>query len=141
MSDITITAASCKPLPGAIIRRAVAGTSIVSGAAVYLASTGYVELADADDSTAVRAIGIVAVGPDGKTSYSSGDAVDVVTEGPIAGASSLTIGGLLYSSTTAGSIANAAATASGDYIWVIGRAESAAVIYVHPWTYDVAAVS
>jgi len=140
MADVSVTVADVRPLPGAVVRRYDAGGTITPGSAVYLASDGDVEDADADSETGVRAIGIAVAGPDGKVSYASGDRVDVVTHGPVCGYSSLTPGGLMYSSTTAGAIATAAATASSDYIWVIGYAEAADTIYVSPWTYDIAAI-
>ena len=140
MSDVTVTAADVRPLPGAIVRRYDAGDTVTPGQAVYLASDGDVEAADADAEASARAIGIAVAGPDGKVSFAAGDRVDVVTHGPVAGFSSLTPGGLMYSSVTAGSLADAAATASNDYIWVIGYAEAATTVYVSPWTYDIAAI-
>jgi len=140
MADVTSTAADVRPLPGAIVRRYDAGDTVIAGYAVYLASDGDVEAADADSGTYVRAIGIAVAGPDGKTTFAANDRLDVVTHGPVAGFSSLTPGGYLFSSTTAGALASAAATASSDYIWVIGYAEAATTVYVSPWSYDIAAI-
>jgi hypothetical protein len=141
MADVTVTAADVRPLPGAVVRRYDAGGTVTPGQAVYLASDGDVEAADADAAASARVIGIAVAGPDGKTSFSAGDRVDVVTQGPVCGFSSLTPGGIMYTSVTAGSIADAAATAAGDYIWVIGYAEAASTVYVDPWTYDIAVIS
>jgi len=141
MADVTVTAADVRPLPGAVVRRYDAGGTVTAGMAVYLASDGDVEAADADGEASVRAIGIAVAGPDGKTSFASADRLDVVTLGPVTGFSSLTPGGLMYSSVTAGKLADAAATAADDYIWVIGYAESAANVYVAPWTYDIAVIT
>ena len=141
MSDVSVTAASVRPLPGAIVRRYDAGDTVTPGQAVYLASDGDVEAADADAEASARAIGIAVAGPDGKVSFAAGDRLDVVVHGPVTGFSSLTPGGLMYTSTTAGSLADAAATAADDYIWVIGYAESASEVFVAPWTYDIAVIS
>lgn len=141
MSDVSSTAADVKPLPGAVVQRYDAGGTVVAGNAVYIASDGDVEQADADGQASARAVGVVVCGPDGKTTFSSGDRVDVVELGPVAGFSSLTPATLLFSSVTAGAIADAAATAANDYIWVVGRAQSAAVVFVDTWTYDIAIIT
>jgi len=140
MADVTVTVADVRPLPGAVVRRYDAGGTITPGSAVYVASDGDVEDADADGEASARAIGIAVAGPDGAVSYAAGDRVDVVTHGPVCGYSDLTPGGIMYTSTTAGAIATAAATANDDYIWVLGYAEAADTIYVTPWTYDIAAI-
>lgn len=141
MADVTVTAADVRPLPGAVVRRYDAGGTVTPGQAVYLASDGDVEAADADAQASARAIGVAVAGPDGKTSFSAGDRVDVVTHGPVCGFSSLTPGGIMYSSVTAGKLADAAATTADDYIWVIGYAEAADTVYVSPWTYDIAIIT
>jgi hypothetical protein len=141
MADVTVTAADVKPLPGAVVRRYAADATLYAGNAVYLKSDGEVAQVDADAAASARAIGIAVAGPEGKTTFLAGDALDVVVGGPLAGFSSLTPGGYLFASTTAGAIANAAATASGDYIWAIGYAEAAARMFVQPWTYDIVVIS
>lgn len=135
MADITITAADVRPLPGAIIQRYTADVALTVGNAVYLKSDGDVAKADADDAAQVQAIGIVVGVPGGGTVSAAGDKVDVVVEGPVAGASGLTPGGLMYASVNAGNIADASpAGASGDFRWIIGRANSATTIFIHPFT-------
>jgi len=141
MADVTVTAADVKPLPGAVVRRYDADATLYAGNAVYLKSDGEVAQADADTAANARAIGLAVAGPEGKTTFLAGDALDVVVGGPVAGFSSLTPGTYLFSSTTAGAIADAAATTQADYIWVIGYAEAAARMYVQPWTDDIAAIS
>jgi hypothetical protein len=59
---------------------------------------------------------------------SSGERVDVVTHGPVAGFSSLTPGGLVFVSDTAGGLD----TATGTKGLVVGVAESASVVFVRP---------
>ena len=140
MADITVTAADVRPLPGAIIQRFTAGAALSVGDAVYIASDGDVEKADADVAASAQAIGIVVSAPDGATSASAGDAVDVVVYGPVTGFSGMTPGNLVYASVTAGKVADAApAATSGDYKWIIGRAVSAVTIFVAPFTDDFAA--
>lgn len=137
MADVTVTAADVRPLPGAIVRRYDAGGSLSAGDLVYIASDGDVEQADADAAASARGIGIVVADGDGGTSFSAGDRVDVVVLGPVAGFSSLTPATLLFASTTAGAIGDAAPTAGGDYVWCIGYAEAAAVVFVNPFTYNI----
>ena len=140
MASVTVTAADVRPLPGAIVRRYEAGATMTPGDLVYVASDGQVELADIDGAASAQAIGIVVAGPDGKTSFSTGEQVDVVVFGPVAGFSSLTPGALHYGSVTAGDIETAAPSgSSGDYLWIVGYAEAAAVLFVRCWTPDTAA--
>ena len=140
MADVTVTATDVRPMPGAKIERFTAGGSLTVGNAVYIASDGDVEQADADAAASAQAVGIVVSAPNGGTTASAGDAVDVVVGGGVAGFSGLTPGQLLYASTTAGAIADAApAAASGDYKWIVGRAKSATVVLVGPFTDDFAA--
>lgn len=140
MADVTVTAADVRPLPGSVVRRFNAGGSLNAGEAVYIAADGDVEQADANASASSRIIGIVVGGPDGKTSFSAGDRVDVVVFGPVAGFSGLAEEDLLFASTTAGALADAApGGASGDYIWVAGYPQSPTIAFINPFTYDVAA--
>jgi hypothetical protein len=134
MTDISQTAALVRPLNGAIVRRKTAGGVVNVGDAVYIASDGDVEQADADAVASAQARGIVvAVGTTGATAAAAGDPVDIVTHGPVAiGASGLTDGAAVYVSTTAGKMDQTAPAAAGDYPFVIGWAESDGVVYVQP---------
>lgn len=134
MAAISISASLVRPLHGAVVRRYLAGAAVSVGQAVYIASDGLVEPADADAADTAQARGmIVGVGVAGQTSASDGQAVDVVTHGPVAlGISTLTQGAAVYVSTTAGSLDQTAPAASGDFKFVFGWAESAGVIYVQP---------
>lgn len=133
MAAITVTAADVRPLSGAVIRRFDAGGTVNMGAPVYLASDGDVEHADASAvSTLVPTLGIAVSTPDGGTSASAGERVDVVVFGPVAGFSSLTPGGLVYVSDTAGGLD----TAAGTKDFIVGYAESATTVFVQPETLD-----
>lgn len=135
MADVAITLADVRPLPGAIVRRYPAAASGNVGDAIYLASGGVTPAdADVDASSRVRGI-VVAVAGGSKTTYASGDNVDVVTDGPVTGYASMTRGATLYASVTTGRIADARpAGASGDFVHVVGFAENANTIYVQPFT-------
>lgn len=140
MADVTVTAKNVRLLPGAIAVSFKAGGSLNVGDAVYLASDGDVEQADADAAASAQVIGVVVSAPNGATSAVAGDPVDVVVHGRVCGFSGLTPGALLYASTTAGKIADAApAASSGDYKWIVGRAVTATTILVAPFTDDFAA--
>ena len=141
MADVTVTAANVRPLDGAIIRRFDAGGALDVGDAVYIASDGDVEAADADAAASAQVVGVVvAIAGKDLTTAAAGDAVDVVMFGPVTGFSSLTPGALHYASTTAGAIEAAApAGASSDFLWIVGKAENATTIFINPFTPDTAA--
>lgn len=134
MADIAIAAAQVRPLNGAVVRRLLAGAALNVGDAIYVDSSGDAHPADADAAVSAQGRGIVvAVGTAGATSATAGDAVDVVTHGAVAlGTSALTSGAAVYVSTTAGKLDQTAPAAAGDYPFVIGWAESDAVLYVQP---------
>jgi hypothetical protein len=140
MADVTVTAADVRPLPGAVVMRFNAGGTLTPGQAVYVASDGDVEAADADAAASAIVLGIVVAGPNGKVSFSAGERVDVVVLGPVTGFSGMTPGGHAFVSTDAGDIGNAApAGSSGDYVYVVGLITAADTILVRPFTYSVAA--
>ena len=129
MSAITFTAADVRPLSGATVRRFDAGGTIGIGSPVYIASDGDVEVADGSAvATTLGCLGLAVATPDGGTSVSAGERVDVVTHGAVAGFSSLTPGSLVFVSDTGGGLD----TASGTKGLVVGVAESATVVFVRP---------
>lgn len=135
MADITIVAAQVRPLNGAIVRRFLAGAAVVVGEAVYVHTDGMVRPADADAQASAQARGVVvAVGTSGAISAGVGQAVDVVTHGPVAlGTFGLTEGAAVFVSTEAGALTHdAPSNESGDYPFIIGWAESDGVLYVQP---------
>lgn len=137
MADITVTAANVRPLNGAVIRRGEAGGSGSVGDLVYLDGTNGWKQADADASQAA-AMGrgvVVAVGSEGATTFADGDKIDILVFGPFEGAESMTPGGVVYNSSTAGAMADAAPAETGDdWDFIVGWAESASVIFFHPQT-------
>jgi len=131
MADITVTSVNVRALQpnGAIVRRYLAGDEITVGYAVHIASDGDVEHADANvTATSARAIGIAVESYDGETTINAGDPVSVCVFGPVGGFSGMTPGANLYVSDTVGRIGSTAGTASR----IIGYAESATVLFVHP---------
>ncbi len=134
MADIEVVPALVRALNGAIIRRKTAGGSGSVGDAVYYASDGDAEQADADAVGSAQARGmVVGVGVLGKTAFVAGDPIDVVTLGPVeTGATGLTDGAAVFVSTTAGKLDQTAPAASGDFPFAFGYAESDSVIYVAP---------
>jgi len=136
MADVTLTANLIRPLPGAIIERFPAnGTGLTPGTVVYLLSTGKVELADADAAASALPIGVVVSVPGGKNTVAANDMVDVCMFGRVTGYSGMTIGTLMYSSVTAGKVADARpAGSSGDFVGILGVALSATDIFINPFT-------
>lgn len=131
MADIAFTAAQIKPLTfnGAVLRNFTAGGTITVGHLVYVAADGHVEEADANAGTpAEQAIGIAVESYDGETTITAGNPVTVCVFGPVSGYSGMTPGDILWVSDTVGRIADAAAT----FDRIIGRAESAGVVFVDP---------
>ena len=133
MSAISFTAADVRPLSGAIVRRYTAGGTIGIGSPVYIASDGDVEVTNGGAvATLLGCAGLAVATPDGGTSVSAGERVDVVVHGPVAGFSSLTPGGLVWASDTAGGLD----TAAGTKDLIIGHAETASVVFVRPQYVD-----
>ena len=131
MADVTITAADVRPLPGCIIRRFVAGGTISVGEPVYLSAADTVSRADADATSTSFAIGVMVavMNPATAGQAASGEYVDVVLKGPVAGYSTnMAHNILLYVDDDAGVIS----TATGTRTTVIGTGLSASVLMVSP---------
>lgn len=133
MGNITCTAADVRPLRGAVIRHFVADAAIDMGAAVYMKSDGEVAESNAGAiGTTLATIGIAVATPSGSTAAAAGESVDVVVDGPVTGYSSMTPGGLCYTSDTAGSIG----TTAGTKDTIVGLSLSATTILVRVETID-----
>lgn len=131
MADISLTAANIRALQanGAVVRSYDAGEEMEVGQAVYIASDGDVEIADANESqAAAKGWGIVVESYDGETTIHEGDPASVCVFGPVSGFSGMTPGDTLYVSDNAGLLADAA----GTYSHVMGRAETATIVFVNP---------
>lgn len=141
MADLAFTAANIRPLLGSVTRPYQCGAVVAVGDVVYVAADGDVEICVADGAATAQGIGIVtAIGAYGKLTSVAGDMVDVTTFGAIEGWTSLTPGDLVFVSAVDGNVADAAPAAT-NFIWVMGRVETAGQIYINPWTYDVVVVS
>ena len=132
MADITLTAASIRPLNGAVVRRGLAGATLTPGQAVYLDGANGWKPADADAVASAQARGVVISDGSGSVSFASGTNVDIVVFGPVTGFASMTPGAAVYVSVTAGAMDQTAPTAAGDYVFEVGWAESAATLFVDP---------
>lgn len=113
MADITVTAASVRPMPGTVRRDFVAGGSGSVGDLVYVKSDGTAAQASAAAAGTAVAVGVVvSAGSMGSTTFAAGDALSVVLVGAVGGFSSMTPGTVLYLSNTAGKFADVAGTVS-----------------------------
>lgn len=131
MADITNAASSVRPLPQYISRRFDCGGSIYAGQPVYIAADGDVEMADAGGTLTGQAIGMMVADNAGGTLATSGDRVDVVLFGAVAGFSSLTPGLKLFVSATAGGLTQDV-PAVGSLVCDFGIALDASTILVNP---------
>jgi hypothetical protein len=136
MADVTVTPKNVKPLNGNGSGGQVPGcwpytlsAAANVGDAVYVSGNDTVAPTDADSAGTAAGIGyIVAIGTEGNLVGASGDRVSVLKIGRMAGFSGATAGALAYASGTTGKTADAAGTTSR----VLGRFESATVLYVNP---------
>jgi hypothetical protein len=135
MADLTIIAASVRPLEGCIIRRFTAGEVMTPGQPVYLSGNNTVSLCDASAVATNGCIGLVVSNQNGAVSFASGDPVDVVLFGPVNGfATNLAAGTVVYTDDDAGVLADAAGTKDT----VVGIGLSTTVLLVRPQIIDFA---
>ena len=142
MADIALSAvANVRPLIGSVTRPIMCAAVVIVGQVVIINSAGKAALADADDVDTAKVRGVVtAIGAYGKTTSVIGDMVDVTFLGPVAGWTGLTPGDDLFASVTAGAIADAyPAGSSSDFVWAVGFVLSSTVIFINPFTFDIAA--
>lgn len=132
MASVTLTVANIRPLDGAVVRRGTAGATLTPGAAVYLDGANGWKLGDGDAVASAQCRGIVVSDGFGSVSFASGAAVDIVRSGPIAGFTSMTPGGAVFVSNTPGEIDQTASVTTGDFVFAIGYADSATVLFVQP---------
>ncbi len=134
MGDISVTAASVK-LPNehtAIVIRGTVGATITPGQAVYLDGTNGWKPADADALASSQGRGVALSDGRGSVSFAVGQVIDIVTLGRITGFASMTPGGAVFGSVTAGAMDQTAPALEDDYPFAMGWAESATTIYVQP---------
>ena len=134
MGDITVTAANVHlPNETEVVKiRGTLGAAATVGAPMYLDGSNGWKPADADVAASGQARGILVSIASGATTGASGNACDIVTEGRVTGYASMTPGGAVFVSTTAGRLDQTAPAAEGDFVFAMGWAESASTVYVHP---------
>lgn len=134
MTDLSVTAADVRPLSGCIIRRFTAGGTINVGSPVALSAAKTVVAADASNYATACAIGVlVATAPNAAstTAAASGEEVDVVLFGPVAGFT-CTYATLYYVDDDAGVMADAA----GSKDCIVGIGLDTETLLVHPQYID-----
>lgn len=134
MATIAYTAADVRALNGSIVRRAAAGEAMTVGDAVYVSgANGNIPTVSKSVATAIATsnlFGVVVAGDpakNGSTTIASGDPVDVVVFGPVAGFTG-TAGGHVWAGDTAGTLVDAVGTKSE----IAGFMESASVLFLRP---------
>lgn len=133
MADIVVTIANVL-LPNErqnIIIRGVAGGTILPGDTVYLDGNNGWKKGDADAAASGQVRGI-AISSGGALSYATGESLDIVVYGPVSGFASMTPGGAVFQSVTAGLMDQSSPALGGDFPFAVGWAMSASVIFVHP---------
>ena len=129
MADLTVTAASVRPLAGCIMRRFTAGETLTPGQPVYVSGTNTVSLADGSALGTAACIGLVVSDSSGAVSFVIGTEVDVVLFGPVTGfATNLAAGTVTYVDDDAGIIADAV----GTKVTVVGIGLTTATMLVNP---------
>lgn len=142
MATIALSSrADVKPLPGALCRRFPCASAVFSGQAVYINSSGSVAPADATTFAHAISPGITVANNTGGTVFAAGDMIDVCVDGPLAGFSGAAEGSFAFlSGGTVGIIQDAVAS-SGNYAYIVGQMHSATILFINPFTYDVAQLS
>lgn len=125
MADLTITAGNVVPSSTASTLHGTAGAAITAGQAVYLdTTTNTYKLCDADVAASAVCAGIALNGA------SSGQPITILTDGQITIGATVTRGTAYYVSLTAGGICPVADISTGDYVSLIGIADSTTTILV-----------
>lgn len=122
------TAANIKPLEGAKVRRYIAGSAIAPGELVTMSSDSYIDPAIGTSVAAAQVWGVALAPRNQGTAYASGDAVDVVIDGPVQCLTGATPGAIVYISDTAGEPSESPGTKAA----IAGYAESATILLVRP---------
>lgn len=129
MADLTVTAKDVRPLDGSTVRGYDLGGAATPGQAMYIASDGDIEVADANGSAALRRFrGLLVAIEGGRSTGVAGHRATLCVYGPVAGFSGLTPGANVYLSDTAGALADA----PGSEVVPVGYAESATVVFLQP---------
>ena len=146
---VSVTTADVRPLPGTIIRRFACASSVTAGDPVIITSAGDVAQASANAAASARAMGMAVAGSDGATTYGTGDMVDVVMYGAVAGFASVEeekdvfIGGTSYNYVQTAP-AGSDVAGSTAYQWIFGHGDAeTSIIFVAPrgWAVSTASTS
>jgi hypothetical protein len=126
MADLTITAANVVAGEDVSIEAGIAGATITAGQVVYrdTADSKY-KLADADGAAALRSPRGIAL-----NGASNGQPLSILRNGDITIGATMTAGLDYYLSDDPGGICPKADLATGDYIVLVGMAESTSVLNV-----------
>lgn len=103
-----------------------AGENLLAGDLCYIYTNGRMKKADADAIATCLGVAIATA------AITSGNSGVFLLMGFITGYSSLTIGGAIYASTTAGTMSQTAPTGTDDVVQIVGVASSATTIYFLP---------
>ncbi|MFA4972553.1 MAG: hypothetical protein WC683_08050 [bacterium] len=129
MADLTITAASVRPVGHCLIGRFTAGATLTPGQPVYLSGNDTVSLTDGSALTTAACIGLVVSNSNGAVSFSSGEEVDVVMFGLVTGfATNLAANTAVYVDDDAGVLADAV----GTKVCRVGIGKNASTLLVNP---------
>lgn len=129
MGDLTVVARNVRPLDGAVTRGYNLGGAAAPGSAMYVASDGDIEKADANGAAALRKVrGLVVAIEGGKSAGVAGDRATLCVYGPVAGFTGLTPGAIVYLSDTLGLLSDT----PGTNVAVAGYVESATVVFLQP---------
>jgi hypothetical protein len=123
MADLVITAASVLASTGAVRETGIAGAAIAAGEVVYKDSNNKYQLADADGAAALRTPTGIAL-----NSAAANQPMHIQKSGDITLGAVLTAGTAYYLSDTPGKICPLADVTGGDYIVLLGLAESTTVL-------------
>ena len=129
MADLTITAASVRPVGHCIVRRFTAGETITPGQPVYVSGNSTVSLTDGSALTTGACIGLVISDSNGAVSFVSGVEVDVVMFGVVDGfATNLAANTAVYVDDDAGVLS----TAAGTKVCRVGIGLNTTMLLVNP---------
>lgn len=128
MGDITSAPVNAAPLLGALRANKIAAYSGSVLDVVLFDADGYCIASNSDDAATGMGWGIVCSTHDGELTFVSGDAITIVTLGPIAGFSGMVEGALHYTSTNDGKLA----TTAGTVVWRMGYALESNIFFVLP---------
>ena len=139
-NTLTVSRADVRPLPGALCRRFTASGTVLAGDAVYIDTSGEIAQADAVTFAHLISPGIAVADNSGGTAFADNDELDVCVHGPIAGFTSSYEGSFAFVAGTVGVLIDDDA-GSGNYRYIIGQSHSTQVLFINPWSDNLAQLS